>query len=122
MHGIGFPFFPFMMIVPLFFIAAGALVLMRVFGNTRLSGPKNAMNHPPVDIDAQIFKAAKKQHGRLTISDLVIETGWSAKEAEKALERLSDGIHVRMNVSDKGRIEFEFPDLLSNHETQDHDV
>jgi len=122
MHGMGFPFFPFMMIVPLFFIAAGAMVLMRLFGPTRLSGPKNAMSPPPDDIDAQIFRAAKQQRGRLTISDLVIETGWSAKEAEKALERLADGIHVRMNVSDKGRIEFEFPDLLGYHETKDGDV
>ncbi len=121
MHGMGFPFFPFMMIVPLFFIAAAAIVLMRVFGNTRLSGTgtRNARNLPADDIDAQIFRAAKKQRGRLTISDLIIETGWSAKEAQGALERLSDGVHVRMNVLESGSIEFVFPDLIGHHETKD---
>ncbi|TVR91547.1 MAG: hypothetical protein EA428_05470 [Spirochaetaceae bacterium] len=119
MHGMGFPFFPWMMVVPLFFIAAGALVLLRVFGRPMLSGSKNTNNGMPDDIDAQVFRAAKKQGGRLTISDLVIETGWSAKEAEGALERLTNGNHVRMNVSDVGSIEFEFPDLLDHRERSD---
>ena len=113
MHGMGFPFLPWMLIVPLFFIAAGATVLIRVFGRPRLSGAKNVASG---EIDAQIYRAAKGQGGRLTVSDVVIETGLSAEEVKGALERLADGIHVRMNVSDNGSIEFEFPELLERRE------
>jgi hypothetical protein len=69
---------------------------------------------PDVSNDARIFQLAQAKGGRLTVSDLVIATGLSVAEAEKRLQDLSDGNRVRMEVDDRGRIRFEFTELLGD--------
>ncbi|GEM_PF-6239655 len=65
-------------------LVCGYRVLIRAFGRPRLSGAKDAASD---DSNAQIYRAAKSQGGRLTVSDVVIETGLSAEEAKRARER-----------------------------------
>ncbi len=59
-----------------------------------------------------IFRAARAHGGRLTVSELVVETGFSAKTAEDTLRELADGVRVRMEIDAEGVEWYEFPELL----------
>lgn len=63
--------------------------------------------------EGELFKIAQKYKGRITISDIVLETGMSIKEAEALVEPLVDGLHIRMEVSDKGFVIYEFPEIIA---------
>ena len=64
-------------------------------------------------IESRIFRAAYKQKGRLTVSDIVLETDLSIKEAEEVLNGMVDGTHVRMEVLDSGLVVYEFPEIIA---------
>jgi hypothetical protein len=67
-------------------------------------------------LEARVFRAAYKQRGRLTVSDLVIETGLGIKEAEELMNHMVDGLHVRMEVDDRGLVVYEFPEIIARFE------
>jgi hypothetical protein len=69
-------------------------------------------------IENRIFRAALKHEGRLTISDIVLETDLSIREAEKVMDGMVDGTHVRMEVEDNGLVVYEFPEIISRFENQ----
>ena len=62
--------------------------------------------------EARIFKLALRLKGRLTVSDVVIETGLNLQQAEDLVESLVDSIHVRMEVDDQGLVTYEFPEII----------
>jgi hypothetical protein len=64
-------------------------------------------------IENRIFRAAYKRKGRLTVSDIVLETDLSIKEAEEVLNGMVDGTHVRMEVLDNGLVVYEFPEIIA---------
>jgi hypothetical protein len=64
-------------------------------------------------IEARIFRAAYKRKGRLTVSDVVLETDLSIKEAEEVLNRMVDSMHVCMEVGDTGMVVYEFPEIIA---------
>lgn len=64
---------------------------------------------------ASIFRLANRLGGRLTLSDIVIETGMDPKQAEKFIESMIDGIRIRMEVDEKGIVYYEFPEILARH-------
>jgi hypothetical protein len=64
---------------------------------------------PP--IDSTVFKLAAGHGGRLTLSQIVIETGLTLAQAESAMEKLVDGMRVRMEVDKNGLVHYEFPEL-----------
>ena len=66
--------------------------------------------------EGELFKIAHKYRGRITLSDIVLETGMSIKEAENFIEPLVDGMHIRMEVSDKGFVVYEFPEIIARFE------
>ncbi len=72
---------------------------------------------PPVgsqsSLESKIFRLAARQAGRVTVSDVVIETEMSVKEAEDFMDRMVDGTHVRMEVTDEGQVFYEFPELIN---------
>ena len=73
-------------------------------------------------LESTIFRLAAAHAGRLTLSDVVIGTGLPMKDAEKVMDRLSDGTHVRFEVTDSGTVYYEFPELASGapaNETRD---
>lgn len=118
--GFGFPlffFFPFLLIF--FAFRAGSTL----FRNRRESFfPANDNPFFPNGsnggrrIEAQIFKLAYKLKGRVTVSDIVVETGLSIAEAESAIQEMVDNSRVRMEVSDSGLIRYEFPEIISRFE------
>ena len=66
--------------------------------------------------EAKIFKLALRLRGRLTVSDVVIETGLNLAEAEDLVESLVDNVHVRMEVNDNGMVTYEFPEIIQRLE------
>ena len=69
--------------------------------------------------ESKIFKLANTFKGRLTLSDIVLETGLGLKEAEQVIEQMIDGIHVRMEVRDDGIVVYEFPEIIARYENGD---
>ena len=69
-------------------------------------------------IENRIFRAALKHSGRLTVSDIVLETDLSIREAEEVINGMVDGTHVRMEVEDNGLVVYEFPEIISRLEHQ----
>lgn len=70
----------------------------------------------PSTSEGDIFRLADKMKGRLTLSDVVIATNLSIREAETVIESMVDGTHVTMEVSDKGRVVYEFPEIIARYE------
>ena len=69
-------------------------------------------------IENRIFRAALKHKGRLTISDIVLETDLGIREAEEVVNGMVDGTHVRMEVEDNGLVVYEFPEIISRLENE----
>jgi hypothetical protein len=57
------------------------------------------------------FRLARERDGVLTVSDVVVETGLSPRDAGAKLESLVDGEHVTIEVTEAGGIRYEFPEL-----------
>jgi hypothetical protein len=81
---------------------------------------KGSFSHLPRSrsIQGRIFRAALKHSGRLTISDIVLETDLSIRDAEEQINSMVDGTHVRMEVGDDGLVVYEFPEIISRFENQ----
>jgi hypothetical protein len=67
-------------------------------------------------IENRIFRAAFKHEGRLTVSDIVLDTDLGIREAEEVINGMVDGTHVRMEVEDNGLVVYEFPEIISRFE------
>ncbi len=64
---------------------------------------------------ASIYRLADTQKGRLTVSDVVIETGIDVDDVERILQSMVDNQHVRMEVRDDGIIYYEFPEIMDRY-------
>ena len=128
-----FVFSPFSLIFPLifFFVAARVVMgLLRGVTRRRFREFPEDLRLPPQILqqtrtrlplrgpssEAQIFKLAYRLKGRLTLSDVVVETGLSLNEAEEIVEGMVDSVHVRMEVDDRGTVLFEFPEIIRRFE------
>ncbi len=76
-----------------------------------------ALYHPAV-LQSRVFKLAYSLGGRVTVSDIVIETGLSVDEAESLLQSLVDNARVRMEVDDRGMLTYEFPEIQARAERE----
>jgi hypothetical protein len=63
-------------------------------------------------IEARIFKLANRRKGRITVSDVVIETGLGVHQAEDLLQNMVDNNRVTMEVTDDGMVYYEFPEII----------
>lgn len=129
---ISFGFFPFGFLLPLIFFVIIARVASGFFrgvnrrhriaeedevderlgyGSYRRSVPER-----PASSEARIFKLAYRLKGRLTVSDIVVETGLGVQEAEALIESMVDTSHVRMEVDDRGVVTYEFPEIIRRFE------
>jgi hypothetical protein len=74
-------------------------------------------NRPVQNLQAKVFRIAYRRKGRITVSDVVIETSLGLKEAEELLNGMVDGLRVRMEVDPKnGMVFYEFPEIISRFE------
>jgi len=74
------------------------------------SGPSEESNQ------VSIYKLAYKLKGRVTVSDIVIETGIGVKEAEELIQSMVDNQRVRMEVDENGILVYEFPEIIARLE------
>ena len=110
-----FGFLPLLLI----FIAFGAF---RVFSrNTFNFTPRNELTkaYRTRRLNGVVFGLAKRLRGRVTLSDVVVETGMDLGEAEQYMDSLVDHAHVSVEVEEQGRLVYEFPELLTNQEEAD---
>lgn len=78
-----------------------------VRGKTTTPELKGQENH-----QTQIFRLAQSMGGRLSLSEVIIETGLGVREAEQILDNLVDGIHVSLEIDDSGRVYYVFSELI----------
>lgn len=128
-----FYFFPFGLI-PLLFIVVAARIGSRIYRdyirdrdnqgrpdgadlNTRLrNGIQGLRMRGSMSIEARIFRLAHKMKGRLTLSDIVIETGLDLKNAEEVINSMVDSVRVRMEIDDRGLVVYDFPEIIARFE------
>ena len=87
---------------------------LTALNSKRLS--KNESKTPKIGVQSlqsEIMVLALNNRGILTVTDVVIETGLSIKQAEEALNSMVDGYRVRMEARDSGIIVYEFPELIN---------
>jgi hypothetical protein len=130
---ISFGFFPFGFLFPLIFFVIIARVASGYFRSThrrhRLSEDDyfderirsieaSRSRSRPANQEARIFKLAYRLKGRVTVSDVVVETGLGVHEAEELMESMVDSTHVRMEVDDRGIVTYEFPEIIRRFENE----
>lgn len=59
-----------------------------------------------------VLQLASRRSGKLTVTDVAAELGWTLARAEKVLDSLDDGMRVSSEVTDEGIIVFEFRELM----------
>ncbi len=129
----GFGFFPFFFLMPLILIVVIARSASGAFRSWRRHEidedyreslgeyePRRAGETPgarsKTPPEAAIFKLAYRLKGRLTVSDIVVETGLGVHESERLIESLVDNSRVRMEVDDRGIVIYEFPEIIRRFE------
>ncbi len=68
--------------------------------------------------ESRIFKLADRLKGRITLSDIVLETGLGMKSAEQAIEEMLDNLRVTMEVDDSGMVFYEFPEIMARYDRE----
>jgi hypothetical protein len=95
-------------------VAAGILPLIE--GVRRLvSGKRDKVTSAlerEAETEKQILRAAREQKGRLTASIAALSTNLTISEAQGALEKMAKEGYAVMNVTNDGRLEFEFPEFV----------
>lgn len=59
-----------------------------------------------------VVQLAARRGGRLTVSEVAADLGWTLRRSEKVLQSLDDGLRVDSEVTDEGVIVYEFRELL----------
>ena len=109
-----------MMIVFSFIPIALLILIFNVFkafrrnaiGGPQLRSPARKDRDGSKRLDGAVFSLAKRFGGRITLSDVVVETGMALAEADRYMNTLVDHAHVSVEVDDNGRLTYEFPELL----------
>lgn len=60
-----------------------------------------------------LYRLAKQHDGLLTVSNVVVAFGVDPSRAEAALEAITDGRLVQMEVGEDGRIVYRFTEIVS---------
>jgi hypothetical protein len=111
--GGGILFFGIGVIILTLVLFWGAKLLRRRMGRSTMTGRRDGTpERIAPSVQRQIFEMAKQNKGRLTVTDVVLGTGLSLRQAEEALNSMVDGYRIRMNVRDSGMIIYEFTELV----------
>ena len=99
-------------IIPAAVVAATVWFVARRVTAKRIIPPVQPSGHrDPITDETRIYRLAMRQGGRLTVSDVVVQLGITAHEAENMLNGITDGTRVRMEVSNDGVVTYEFVEL-----------
>ena len=104
-------------LLPFFLVTLGTSLIGRAnrrFGSVRRgTGQREIASFRLETVEPTIYRLAKRLDGRLTVSDVVVETGLPVREAEQTLQTMTDSVRVRMEVDERGVVTYEFTELLS---------
>ena len=113
MHGFGLSFMFLGFLGILAVIGVGSVLFRRL--NRRGTGLHREPLRDPRSVEnsneADIYRLARKLGGRLTVSDVVIHLGYRPRDAEQMLEKMTDSIRVRMEVTENGMIVYDFVEV-----------
>lgn len=115
MHTFAIPFGYLWLLIPFIAIGVGQLLLVRYRRKKRRTVRSPSYRKGVVgnrELEPTIYRLALKLGGRLTVSDVVLETGMSVKESEETLNAIMDGIRVGMEITDTGVVVYEFSELI----------
>ncbi len=106
-------------LLPFFLVTLGANLLGRThrrIASARQAGAgqREIASSRIETVEPMIYRLAKQLGGRLTVSDVVVETGLRVREAEEMLQNMTDSLRVRMEVDDRGVVTYEFTELLNS--------
>mgnify|MGYP006280040527 CR=1 FL=1 len=118
------PFFGLLPLIFLILIVRGITTMMRGRGNyfpgqdfngqlQEFGGETSGRER---ELRIRIFKLAYRQKGRITVSDIIAETGLSGDEAETLIQGMVDNSRVRMEIRESGVVVYEFPEIISRFE------
>lgn len=94
--------------------AAMAAVLLQRSANSDREARRAALVS---SLQMPVLKLASARGGRLTVSQVAAELGWTIRRAEKVLHSLDDGVRVDSEVTDEGVIVYEFRELRDPFES-----
>jgi hypothetical protein len=63
-------------------------------------------------LESRVFSLAYRMGGRVTVSDVVIDSGLGIKDAEALLDGMTDELRVRMVLDERGLVAYEFPEIM----------
>lgn len=92
-------------------IAAGGGVLLHRAAENERDARRAALIS---SLQLPVLKLAAERNGRLTVTQVATQLGWTLPRAEKVLESLEDGYRVSSEVTDEGLIVYEFRELLDD--------
>ncbi|MBW3627833.1 MAG: hypothetical protein KY464_00930 [Gemmatimonadetes bacterium] len=96
--------------------AAGGLILYRK-AETERESRRAAMI---ATLQLPVLQLAAARGGRLTVTEVAAQLGWTLPRAEKVLNSLDDGYRVSSEVTDEGLIVYDFRELrYGSHERSD---
>lgn len=96
-------------------IFIGAKLIKRLTGLNSKKSIMSAMKTPQMGVqslESKIITLAMNNRGVLTVSDVVLATGLSIRQAEETLNSMVDGYRIKMEVKDSGIIVYEFIELI----------
>jgi hypothetical protein len=96
---------PFMMAL----FAAGGGAMLQHSARTDREARRDAIL---ASLQLPVLQLAARHGGRLTVTRVAAEMGWTMPRAEKVLNAMDDGIRVNSEVTDEGVIVYEFRELL----------
>ena len=102
----------FWLLLPLLFVAVSGIGVAVRKREQYLSEPQHGVPFVSSSLQPRIFRIAKNLGGAVTVSDVVVEAGLSAQEAEQQLQEMTDGLRVRMEIGEDGVIRYVFTELL----------
>ena len=114
MHGLGMGMMGWLWILIPLAVVGGGLVMARLLRHRpdgRLDRDESGRLPPGESFARDVFRLARRHDGVLTVSDVVVETGLEPRQAEQRMNDLVDGERVTMEVTDDGRVRYEFPEM-----------
>lgn len=97
--------------VPLMFglLAGGGGYLLRRSGNDDRERRREALLQ---SLHLPVLRLAAQRGGRLTVTQVAQDLGWTMPRAEKVLQSMEDGFRVMGDVTPEGLIVYDFPELM----------
>lgn len=122
MHGFGgwfgMGFMPFFGLIPILLVGGGLYLFFRNYHRGRDVGDDRRLetDRRPADSRGRprasdLYRLAHKHGGVLTVSDVVVALDADPAEAESALESITDGQRVQMEVDAEGRVTYRFVEI-----------